>query len=118
MWRREFRVVVLSVAGLLAATLARAQSMSGELIADPWQSARTAGALPRLPLTPWSPERSKTLDEELVDPWPGRKAGAVPPPSARFADVLIIDPWSQPTWKVPTAAFPPVPEPRVTPRLR
>ena len=162
MWRRAFRAVVLSVTGLLPVLSAHAQSTGGELIADPWQrSGNPSGALPGSTLTPWSPQRTKTLEEEIVDPWrrpasppgPARTKPAVGqlearspepkasgsespaavrevadpwevqrrgggPPSARFADIVIVDPWSKQSRKVPTAAFPTVVEQRPAPRFR
>ena len=126
MYWRAFRAVVLSVSGLLIAPALRAQTLGGELIADPWpRPTSTSGALPRTALAPWSPQRTKTLDDEIIDPW--RRAPSQPEaartvpseaPSARFADVLIVDPWSRQRTKVPTAAFPPVVEGRTTPRPR
>ena len=167
MWKRAFRALVLSVTGLLPLRGAHAQSTGGELIANPWQrSGNTSGALPRSTLTPWSPQHTKTLDEEIVDPWrrptsqpeaartkpavrlleahpsePGASGSGSPeekggaplrdvadpwelqtrgraPPSARFADILIVNSWSKRSTKVPTAAFPPFIEQRTTPRSR
>ena len=130
MWRRARLAVLLSLLGLLPARAAQPQAASGELI-DPWQR---AGAPPRQPLAPWSPQRTKTLDDELVDPWrtaasrSGQTAavpelidpwpGQTAPPSARFADVLIVDPWSVEKTKIPTAAFPPVDAAPTIPRSR
>jgi hypothetical protein len=140
MYRRAFRAVVISVSGLSMVPALRAQTLGGELIADPWPRPKsTSSALPRpaAALAPWSPQRTKTLDDEIIDPWrrpPSQPEVTTPaqevadpwaaqlrgraPPSARFADVPIVDPWSRQRTTVPTAAFPPVVEGHTTPRPR